>query len=932
MQLDDVVEDIQRPGEPARARNVQRQSKEAVEAVQPAPPSQNNDQHRSDLAAANVALRHGEKWLRLKGRGLAVDPQDMPAKLLDRAAAAEVAARGLSPKGRAPWEWRAGDRGRTYSPPGKKRSPVASGDRPQGAEYPSWWGDGDNWRSGGGGAPPSPHRDGGGGRSRSAPRPGLRPPPRLAYTVQAEPGSQAQPLWRNDLVTSRYLDVPSSGYGRAASPPPVPPQYMPPSPQQQQQQQATTPSFGAPHPFAAVGGAAPTAAATAGVSGPFQAPYGMPNPYGNGGAAAPQLYVVQPTGAVTHVNTAAAAWGQPPPSQQQLQHQQAAVQAHQRQQQQQKQQQQRGGKPGWKPIRTSKEATSRIREQVQADRVAARARREARQRAVEATLAPSRPQGGPWSATSASATVTPRSPAGGPSDIADSLAANPFTAWFIGPPPNQQQQQPQGQQQEPQAQQPQQPQELQRPSTPAVQQQQQQSQGWMTETLRMAPAVDVGGTAQPVFPSWANTPQLAPVPQPQPQQPAAAASAAAMTGTMAGPGPMGPASLTFFPQVQNAAGYAGGQGQPARGGSTYPAPAPLPSSPYNPYNVLQYSDAGGPYQTRRGAWTDSPPQQQGGVAPSWLSGPTTWAGPWQQQPQQQQPQPQGQWLMGQQGPWPGAPAVNSSVAAAAPGRGWGDQAGWLGPGAAAGAGTWAPRPQLSPRAEALRVVRPEVVQFSKSWVGDFGHLDGARFPPAAAAGASTAAPEPHQQQRQQQQRGGMPSALATADALLAAAGAGAASREGAQSDAGLYGGDGDGAAGSRQRADPPQAPTARRSLEGQLSGGAAAAQARGVEAALADMREAWLSGGGSGGGGSGGGGGVGCEGAAAGGAAQERAWVGVLKQVSKLGRAAEAEIGSAWMVSEAGHQEAALPVALSGGGVKWDFDKIVGGASGLTYE
>jgi hypothetical protein len=53
-----------------------------------------------------------------------------------------------------------------------------------------------------------------GPRALSAPRPGRRPP-RLAYSQSGERG--AAPLWADDLVTARYRDVPSSGYGRWAA-------------------------------------------------------------------------------------------------------------------------------------------------------------------------------------------------------------------------------------------------------------------------------------------------------------------------------------------------------------------------------------------------------------------------------------------------------------------------------------------------------------------------------------------------------------------------------------------------------------------------------------------------------------------------------------------------------------------------------------------
>ena len=39
-----------------------------------------------------------------------------------------------------------------------------------------------------------------------------RPPPRLAYSMQHEVKGDP-PLYNNDLITTNYLEVPSSGYG-----------------------------------------------------------------------------------------------------------------------------------------------------------------------------------------------------------------------------------------------------------------------------------------------------------------------------------------------------------------------------------------------------------------------------------------------------------------------------------------------------------------------------------------------------------------------------------------------------------------------------------------------------------------------------------------------------------------------------------------------
>ncbi len=118
--------------------------------------------------------------------------------------------------------------------------------------------------------------------------------PGLPRPAPPDPAASAQPLWKNDLVTAQYLDVPSSGYGRTAAP---------------AQQQPQQPYMQRPGPYPVVGG---HAAAPSGVAGPFQ------RPYGNGGPG-PQLYVVQPTGVVVP------AWEQQQPQQvpQLQQHQQS---------------------------------------------------------------------------------------------------------------------------------------------------------------------------------------------------------------------------------------------------------------------------------------------------------------------------------------------------------------------------------------------------------------------------------------------------------------------------------------------------------------------------------------------------------------------------------------------------------------------------------
>jgi hypothetical protein len=51
----------------------------------------------------------------------------MPPKLLIRADEAVLAERALSPEAKPPSAWRSGDALRTWSPPGKKRSPMEPG-------------------------------------------------------------------------------------------------------------------------------------------------------------------------------------------------------------------------------------------------------------------------------------------------------------------------------------------------------------------------------------------------------------------------------------------------------------------------------------------------------------------------------------------------------------------------------------------------------------------------------------------------------------------------------------------------------------------------------------------------------------------------------------------------------------------------------------
>eukprot|EP00798_Chlamydomonas_sp_ICE-L_P023129 gene23129-30330_t len=108
--------------------------------------------------------------------------------------------RGPAAKAATDW-WK--DDSRTWSPPGRKRSPGREcslgsyqAPAPVGPVYPAWWGDGSN-------IPPA--------QKEKAPEKEARPPPRLAYSVQSHP--EDGHVYMDDLVTSSYLNVPSSGYG-----------------------------------------------------------------------------------------------------------------------------------------------------------------------------------------------------------------------------------------------------------------------------------------------------------------------------------------------------------------------------------------------------------------------------------------------------------------------------------------------------------------------------------------------------------------------------------------------------------------------------------------------------------------------------------------------------------------------------------------------
>ncbi|KAG2440036.1 hypothetical protein HXX76_004153 [Chlamydomonas incerta] len=678
-------------------------------------------QLQRQAAETKVALRHAERFLRYtKGSNrLAIDPQDMPRRLVDKAVAAVAAANAVGPDVRPPSEWRAGDPERTFSPPGKKRGPVMPGAGFMGAEYPAWWGDAADWANGGGEGEPQwvP-----GPRSRSAPRPGRRAP-RLAYSVQADPDKA--PLWGNDLVTARYLDVPSSGYGRH-SPPRMPPQYQPPPPPDPVMAPAYLEQQGQ-HAFAPPAPVAPPPGPMQQQQ-PFSAP--PPGPWGDGGAwgnggygraaygsdagvyglgaAGPQLYAVYPN----------QPYGFGPGWSKQAQRRwEEAVY----------------GRPPWKPIKTSKEVTqSRIREMVQADKAAARAHRAARQRAAEAAVA-----GSPWQAPAAH--QLPRK-----------------TPDQAGP---QQQQQ----------------QAAQQAAVEAEVQQQQHGERISAAWGGGAPAVvavDTGAAAaaKPPTPppqdgaAWpaAAPPGVGPAGlHPFDLGAAAAEAKVRSSGSEAGSHqrhhhqghyhhhhrfpdvrthsewelgnhhiPMQPqSSPDRYPSIRTPGGSLRRGGQPPPGpmqpGPQYPGVAePLPG----PAAFGRGSEGTYP-PARRLAWAaDAPGPSWPGVGPS----PAAWEDPSQFGGQQWERQ-------GINAAWGGA-GGNGGAGGVYGGAGpyrWGEPPGgsWFGGGGGAAGGAGAYGPRISPRADALRTVRPEVVKWSKTWVGDFGHLEEPRFPPGRQTSA-----------------------------------------------------------------------------------------------------------------------------------------------------------------------------------------------------
>ncbi|PNW84506.1 hypothetical protein CHLRE_03g146227v5 [Chlamydomonas reinhardtii] len=710
-------------------------------------------QLRRQAAETKVALRQAERFLRYtKGSAkLAIDPQDMPRKLVDKAVAAVAAANAVGPDVRPPSEWRTGDSERTFTPPGKKRGPVMPGAGLMGAEYPAWWGDAVGWASGGGEGEPQwvP-----GPRSRSAPRPGRRAP-RLAYSVQAD--QDKPPLWRDDLVTARYLDVPSSGYGRN-SPPRVPQQYLPPPAQDPVLAPAYLQQQG-PHAFAPPAPVAPPPMPTQ-----QQPPFGVPppGPWGDGGAwgsgdgygraaygsdagvygpgaVGPQLYAVYPNQAYPNQ-----AYGFGPGWSKQAQRRwEEAVY----------------GRPPWKPIKTSKEvAQSRIREMVQADKAAARAQRAARQRAAEAAAA-----GSPWQAPSANQPPrkTPERPrSAGPSEVAESLASNPYTSWFMEPRQDQA-----GQQQQQQA-------------AAEAEARQQQQQGQRISAAWGAPAggapaviaVDTSAAAKPPTPppqDGTARPTAAPSGagpgglHPFDLGPAAAELKARSSGSEAGSHqrhhhqgqhyqhhhrfpdvrthsewelgnhnlPMPPPdSPDRFPSIRSPGGTLRRSGPPPQGpahpGAQYPGVTEPLSGP-GPDAFARGPDGSCP-PARRMAWGSD---AQGPSWPDAAPYSAAWEDPSQYGGQQWERQ-------GVNAAWGGGgnggAAPGGMYGGAGGGVGpyrWGEPAGssWFGGGGGGvmggGGGGGAYGPRISPRAEALRTVRPEVVKWSKTWVGDFGHLE-----------------------------------------------------------------------------------------------------------------------------------------------------------------------------------------------------------------
>ncbi|KAJ9531391.1 hypothetical protein QJQ45_006904 [Haematococcus lacustris] len=267
-------------------------------------------------------------------------------------------------------QWRAGDTARVWSPPGRKRSPgramsPAKEPAPDSAVYPAWWGDGSDQAKSQGPVP-----------SKAAPL--GRPPPRMACTVRPE----LVPLHVDDLVSSKYLDVASSGYGVAA-----PPRATSDTRQQAgpQQQQGTWADQGATlqHWLPAAG------------TDPLSSPWGDQRPQltagqslesGWGLAAAQTLFAMHPSGAMVPVMLPQPTLA--PPLQP----------APQQQPQQPADENQRRGHAGAGDLGKGAQGRggrkkldlgiveSRIKQQVAADRAAARGKSQARQQALQQAL------------------------------------------------------------------------------------------------------------------------------------------------------------------------------------------------------------------------------------------------------------------------------------------------------------------------------------------------------------------------------------------------------------------------------------------------------------------------------------------------------------------------------------------------------------------
>ncbi|KAL6764625.1 hypothetical protein V8C86DRAFT_1495740 [Haematococcus lacustris] len=268
-------------------------------------------------------------------------------------------------------QWRAGDTARVWSPPGRKRSPgramsPAKEPAPDSAVYPAWWGDGSDQAKSQGPVP-----------SKAAPL--GRPPPRMACTVRPE----LVPLHVDDLVSSKYLDVASSGYGVAAPPRATSDTRQQAGPQQQQgtwADQGTTLQHWLP------------AAGTDPLSSPWgdqlpQLTAGQSLESGWGLAGAQTLFAMHPSGTMVPVVLPQPTLAPPlhPPPQQQPQQPPAD------------ENQGRGhagagdlgkgtqGRGGRKKLDLGI-VESRIKQQVAADRAAARGKSQARQQALQQAL------------------------------------------------------------------------------------------------------------------------------------------------------------------------------------------------------------------------------------------------------------------------------------------------------------------------------------------------------------------------------------------------------------------------------------------------------------------------------------------------------------------------------------------------------------------